>query len=69
MYPAHFTLHPTLLSLIEVDASRHFLYSVTDRLREEETMTRYVLDDQTDIRVTDGAVEVVSEGHWKLFAP
>jgi len=27
----------------------------------------YALDDQTAIKVTDGAVEVVSEGHWKLF--
>jgi dipeptidase E len=29
----------------------------------------YAIDDQTAIRVTDGAVEVVSEGHWKLFEP
>ena len=29
----------------------------------------YALDDQTAIKVTDGAVEVVSEGHWKLFTP
>ena len=29
----------------------------------------YAIDDQTAIRVTDGAVEVISEGHWKLFAP
>ena len=27
----------------------------------------YAIDDQTAIRVTDGDVEVVSEGHWKLF--
>jgi dipeptidase E len=27
----------------------------------------YVIDDQTAIKVTDGAVEVVSEGHWKPF--
>jgi dipeptidase E len=25
--------------------------------------------DQTAIKVTDGAVEVVSEGHWRLFTP
>jgi hypothetical protein len=25
------------------------------------------IDDQTAIQVTDGTVEVVSEGHWKLF--
>jgi dipeptidase E len=29
----------------------------------------YAIDDQTAIRVTDGAVEVVSEGQWKLFTP
>jgi dipeptidase E len=28
----------------------------------------YAIDDQTAIKVTDRAVEVVSEGHWKLFA-
>ena len=29
----------------------------------------YAIDDQTAIKVIDGAVEVVSEGHWKLFSP
>ena len=29
----------------------------------------YAIDDQTAIKVIDGTVEVVSEGHWKLFAP
>lgn len=28
----------------------------------------YAIDDQTAIKVTDGTVEVVSEGQWKLFA-
>jgi len=27
----------------------------------------YAIDDQTAIQVVDGAVEVVSEGHWKRF--
>jgi dipeptidase E len=27
----------------------------------------YAIDGETAIKVTDGAVEVVSEGHWKLF--
>jgi dipeptidase E len=27
----------------------------------------YAIDDDTAIKVTDGTVEVVSEGHWKLF--
>ena len=29
----------------------------------------YAIDDQTALKVTDGAVEVVSEGHWKRFVP
>lgn len=27
----------------------------------------YAIDDETAIRVTDGAADVISEGHWKLF--
>lgn len=27
----------------------------------------YAIDDQTAIQVVDGTVEVISEGHWKLF--
>ena len=27
----------------------------------------YAIDDQTAIRVTDGTVDVISEGHWRLF--
>ena len=29
----------------------------------------YTIDDQTAIKVTDGGVKVVSEGHWRLFTP
>jgi dipeptidase E len=29
----------------------------------------YAIDDQTALKVIDGAVEVVSEGHWKRFTP
>ena len=29
----------------------------------------YAIDDETAIKVVDGKVEVVSEGHWKLFTP
>jgi dipeptidase E len=28
----------------------------------------YAIDDETAIKVTDGAVEVVSEGHWRQFS-
>ena len=27
----------------------------------------YAIDDDTALKVVDGAVEVVSEGHWRLF--
>ena len=29
----------------------------------------YAIDDETAIKVVDGAAEVISEGHWKLFTP
>jgi dipeptidase E len=29
----------------------------------------YAIDDETAIRVVDDAVDIVSEGHWKLFTP
>jgi dipeptidase E len=28
----------------------------------------YAIDDQTAIQVVDGAIEVISEGHWRLFS-
>jgi len=33
------------------------------------TVPGYAMDDETAIQVIDGAVKVVSEGHWKLFTP
>ncbi len=27
----------------------------------------YAIDDETAIKVVDGSVEVLSEGHWRLF--
>ena len=35
----------------------------------EVPVPTYAIDDQTAIKVVDGTVEVVSEGHWKLFTP
>ena len=29
----------------------------------------YAMDDETAIKVVDGVIEVVSEGHWKRFTP
>jgi dipeptidase E len=33
------------------------------------SMPAYAIDDQTAIKVVDGVVEVISEGHWKQFTP
>ena len=33
------------------------------------TVPTYAIDDETAVKVIDGTVEVVSEGHWKLFNP
>jgi dipeptidase E len=32
-------------------------------------MPSYAIDDQTAIKVADGTIEVISEGHWKLISP
>jgi dipeptidase E len=40
-----------------------------ERMAADVPVPTYGIDDQTAIRVTDGAVDVVSEGHWRLFAP
>jgi dipeptidase E len=40
-----------------------------EKWAERLPVPTYAIDDQTAIKVTDGAVEVVSEGHWKLFTP
>lgn len=29
----------------------------------------YAIDDETALKVVDGAVDVVSEGRWRLFSP
>lgn len=33
------------------------------------SMPSYLIDDQTAIKVSDNNIEVISEGHWKLFTP
>ncbi len=40
-----------------------------EKLAATLPMPSYAIDDQTAIKVTDGIVEVVSEGYWKLFTP
>jgi dipeptidase E len=38
-----------------------------ERWAEGIAMPAYAIDDQTAIKVTDHDVEVISEGHWRLF--
>ncbi len=40
-----------------------------ERWAAEMPVPCYAIDDDTAIRVTEGAVDIVSEGHWKLFHP
>jgi len=40
-----------------------------ERMAAQVPVPTYGIDDQTAIKVVDGTVEVVSEGHWKLFNP
>ena len=38
-----------------------------ERMAAKVPLPTYAIDDQTAIKVVAGTVEVVSEGHWKLF--
>jgi dipeptidase E len=43
--------------------------AAAERWAAEIAGPAYAIDDETAVKVTDGAVEVVSEGHWKRLAP
>jgi len=40
-----------------------------EKLAATLPMPSYLIDDQTAIKVVDGAIEVVSEGRWELITP
>ena len=40
-----------------------------ESMAAEVPVPTYGIDDQTAIKAIDGVVDVVSEGHWKLFTP
>jgi len=42
-------------------------YANYEKLATTIPVPSYAIDDQTAIKVVDGAIEVVSEGKWKLF--
>jgi len=58
-----FALHPHLDHEWFPDNSLASL----EKLAATLPMPSYAIDDNTAIRVTDGNVEVISEGHWKLI--
>lgn len=39
-----------------------------ERWAGEVSVPGYAIDDETAIKVVDGAIEVISEGHWHYFA-
>jgi dipeptidase E len=63
--PVDFALHPHLDHPSMPAASLANL----ERWAAGVDVPAYVIDDQTALNVIDGAVEVVSEGHWKRFTP
>jgi dipeptidase E len=38
-----------------------------ERWADDLSVPAYAIDDQTAIKVVDGNVEVITEGHWKFF--
>ena len=58
-----FTLIPHLDNEDHPDAS----LANAEKWAAKVPVPTYAIDDQTAIKVIDGAVEVVSEGRWKLF--
>lgn len=57
--------------LPHLDHERHPESSTAkvERMAAEVPVPTYGIDDETAIKVVDGTAEVVSEGHWKRFAP
>ncbi len=45
----------------------HNTLSHAERWAAKMQVPAYAIDDQTGIKVVDDTIEVVSEGHWKLF--
>ena len=54
---------------IDRDCEFHNTMAAAERWAAGIGGPAYAIDDETAIKVVDGTVEVVSEGHWRLFAP
>ena len=50
-----------------VDNADHEDMAMAEQWAARIPLPTYAIDDETAIKVIDGNVEVVSEGHWKLF--
>jgi dipeptidase E len=65
------------LGLVELALHPHLDYETfpensmanLEKLAATLPVVSYLIDDQTAIRVVDGAIDVVSEGKWKLVRP
>lgn len=60
-----FTLVPHLDNEDMPDAS----LANVEKWAARVSVPTYAIDDETAIRVVDGAVDIISEGHWKLLTP
>lgn len=47
----------------------HNTLAYAEKWAADLSVPGYAIDDETAIKVVDGTVEVISEGHWKLFTP
>jgi dipeptidase E len=76
----HHTLPPETkksLGLVDFALHPHLDYELfpenslanLEKLAATIPVPSYAIDDETAIKVLDGKVELVSEGHWKLFNP
>lgn len=58
-----------LLPHVDHDDHPESSMAKVERMAVDVPVQTYAIDDETAIKVVDGTVEVVSEGHWKLFKP
>jgi len=56
-----------LVSVIELGLDTNHAATIAPVWAALLTGPAYAIDDQTAMKVVNGAVEVVSEGHWKLL--
>lgn len=61
----NFALHPHL----DYEGFPKNTMANLEKLAATLPMPSYLIDDQTAIKITDGNIEVISEGNWKLVTP